>query len=198
MAKLSGMITVQKSVNGVTSDEKIESLKKSLTPSAHALSKALGMLNSAEPKSSDSKEDEGDNPRSTETYHFEIEAEDAIQALQAIDESGNTEAYDRKRQLLEQAIGSKSIRDLPLSDRISLMQKVRPFSFQSYSYQVSIKVPGKDAIDVKFIHTKKHHRLENLSEDSAKSIMDKFNVTWIDKPKDVKSGEKGSNPPTQG
>lgn len=187
MSKLTGMITVQRNANGMTNEERLNSLKTSLTPSAHALSKALGFLKKDDNKSPSDKTAVAPR-KTTETYHFEIEAESAIKALQSIDSTGNTESYDRKRSALDEVLGTKNIRSLPLADKIGLYEKIRPFSFTSYSFQVSIRVPEEDPTVVKFIHTKKHHRLEALTEKTAKAIMDRFNVTWVD------DNPKGTNP----
>lgn len=199
---LTGYISVQTENNGHTSEDRIESISNSLVPSANALRKQLEALkasNATEDGTSTDKtdtvtEDEG-NLRSTETYHFEIAPDKAILALQAIDKQGNTEAYDArytKYMAVREVVGNP--KDLPLDQKIEAIKRLNQVSFSSYCFQVSIRVPGNPTTGDKFIRSKKHHRMENLSEKSAKAILEAYVSKWIDKdPEDDKSNQSPSH-----
>jgi len=183
---LTGYISVQTENNGHTSEDRIKSISNSLVPSANALRKQLEALKASSATEDGTPASETDtaseNSRSTETYHFEIAADKAILALQAIDKQGNTEAYDArytKYMAVREAVGNP--KDLPLDQKIEAIKRLNQVSFSSYCFQVSIRVPGNPTTGDKFIRSKKHHRMENLSEKSAKAILEAYVSKWIDK-----------------
>lgn len=195
---LSGYISIQKENNGHTSEERIKSISESLVPSANALRKQLEALKASDATvgtSASNSDNATENIRSTETYHFEIAADKAIIALQAIDKQGNTESYDArytKYMAVREAVGNP--KDLPLDQKIEAIKKLNQVSFSSYCFQVSIRVPGNPTTGDKFIRSKKHHRLESLSEKSAKAILEAYVSKWIDNdPEDVKSTQSPSH-----
>lgn len=195
---LSGYISVQKENNGHTSEERIKSISESLVPSANALRKQLEALKASDATigtSASNSDNATESIRSTETYHFEIAADKAIIALQAIDKQGNTESYDArytKYMAVREAVGNP--KDLPLDQKIEAIKKLNQVSFSSYCFQVSIRVPGNPTTGDKFIRSKKHRRMESLSEKSAKAILEAYVSKWIDKdPEDVKSTQSPSH-----
>lgn len=196
---LTGYISVQTENNGHTSEDRIQSISNSLVPSANALRKQLEALKASDATVDGTSADETDtateNTRSTETYHFEIAPDKAILALQAIDKQGNTEAYDArytKYMAVREAVGNP--KDLPLDQKIEAIKKLNQVSFSSYCFQVSIRVPGNPTTGDKFIRSKKHHRMENLSEKSAKAILEAYVSKWVDKDsEDDKSNQSPSH-----
>lgn len=196
---LTGYISVQTENNGHTSEDRIQSISNSLVPSANALRKQLEALKASVATEDGTTTSETDtateNLRSTETYHFEIAPDKAILALQAIDKQGNTEAYDTrytKYMAVREVVGNP--KDLPLDQKIDAIKKLNQVSFSSYCFQVSIRVPGNPTTGDKFIRSKKHHRMENLSEKSAKAILEAYVSKWISKdPEDDKSNQSPSH-----
>jgi hypothetical protein len=196
---LTGYISVQTENNGHTSEDRIKSISNSLVPSANALRKQLEALKASDATQESTSDPNSDtaqeNYRSTETYHFEITADKAILALQAIDKQGNTEAFDArytKYMSVREAVGNP--KDLPLDQKIEAIKKLNQVSFSSYCYQVSIRVPGNPTTGDKFIRSKKHHRMENLSEKSTKAILEAYVSKWIDKdPEGVKPNQSPSH-----
>lgn len=187
---LTGYITVQTENNGETSEDRIKAISDTLVPSANALRKQLEALKASDATqdgTSDSSSDTASksSTRSTEAYHFKIEADKAILALQAIDKQGNTDAYDARRakyMAVKETVGDPKA--LPLDRKIDALRKLNQVSFRSYCFQVSIRVPGDPATGDKFIRSKKHHRMENLSEKSVKAILDAYVSEWVDKDPD--------------
>lgn len=189
-SKMKGYLTFQVESNGITSNDRLDSIAESLTPSASALAKALKGLEGfvAEPEApteSQEKTEDDKALKSTVTYHFEIEPDQALLALNQIDRTGNTDAYDVKLSALnEKRDLYGNVKELPLNDRINALKDINTRGFRSYSYQITIKVPGAgEAGGDAFIKSKKHHRLEAMSEMSLKALLKAFNVTWSDNSK---------------
>lgn len=199
---LTGYISVQLENNGKTTEDRLNSISQSLVASANALKKRLEALEQSSGNPNDSRDQNNDNGiRSTDTYHFEISPEKAIAALQAIDRVGNTEAYNLHMSKLEQVRDSIGCdpKDLPLDQKVEAFKKLNQVGFMSYSYQVSIRVPQPNSSDV-FIRSKKHHRMESLSENSAKAILDAYVSKWLEEYKpesnDKSAKATGSQPLT--
>lgn len=199
---LTGYISVQLENNGKTTEDRLNSISQSLVASANALKKRLEALEQSSGNPNDSRDQNNDSGiRSTDTYHFEISPEKAIAALQAIDRVGNTEAYNLHMSKLEQVRDSIGCdpKDLPLDQKVEAFKKLNQVGFMSYSYQVSIRVPQPNSSDV-FIRSKKHHRMESLSENSAKAILDAYVSKWLEEYKpesnDKSAKATGSQPLT--
>lgn len=177
---LTGYISVQLENNGKTTEDRLNSISQSMVASANALKKQLEALEQSTVDSSGQQQSDN-STRSTDTYHFEIQPEKAIAALQAIDRVGNTEAYELHMSKLNQVRDSIGCdpKDLPLDRKVEAFKKLNQVGFMSYSYQVSIRVPVPNSSDV-FIRSKKHHRMESLSEKSAKAILDAYVSKWLE------------------
>lgn len=205
---LTGYVTVHTENNGSTSEERLDSLTQSLTPSANALRKALAKLGESSPEEAvpttkaegGEKEVNRDKTRSTETYHFEIQADKAIAALNKVDSTGNSDAFDRRFAIYQQTLqsvlgGASSLKDLPLETRVEALKKLNSCSFTSYSFQVSIRVPESLADD-KYIRSKKHHQMQGLSEESLKDLLKPYTSKWIGKiSSTVNKGKEPDDPP---
>jgi hypothetical protein len=183
-SKVRGYLTYQVESNGLTSDDRLDSIAQSLTPSASALAKALKGLDSvvAEPVApTETQEKTEENTlKSTVTYHFDIESGQALVALNQIDRTGNTEAYDVKLNALNEKRNQYGeVKELPLNARINALKDINTRGFRSYSYQITIVVPGAgEAGGDAYIKSKKHHRLEAMSESSLKALLKAYNVAW--------------------
>jgi hypothetical protein len=191
---LTGYISVQLENNGKTTEDRLNSISQSMVASANALRKQLEALEQSTGNPKDSGDQNNDNNvRSTDTYHFEIQPEKAIAALQAIDRVGNTEAYNLHMSKLNQVRDSIGCdpKDLPLDRKVEAFKKLNLVGFMSYSYQVSIRVPQPNNSDV-FIRSKKHHRMESLSEKSAKAILDAYVSKWLETENKPESNDKSA------
>lgn len=195
--QLEGYISVQTENNGYTTEERLKAISESQVPSAKALYAALMAL---EEKTSDkdgqdasdekkSDTDSKEHTRSTETYHFKIDSLKALEALQVIDKTGNTPAYDAKFAkyvAVRQSVGNP--KDLPLTRRIEALKQLNTVSFVSYSIQVTFKVPDPGIPGGKSIRSRKHHRCDKPSEKTVKAFIDAYISEWLNSnPKDKTS-----------
>lgn len=192
---LKGHIIYQIENNGKTSDERLDSIKGMLTASASALRAAmLELEGSAGNTGDEDSKKETVSTASTKTFTFEIRSGKAFEALQKLDSEQNTEAYDAKMSALNSVRDEYNLRhlrnpkgrqlnELPLSERVEATEKLNKVGFMSYSWQVFIQIPQPNGSGVKTIKSKKHHRLQSMSDSSIKDVINSYVEKWVVKPK---------------
>lgn len=192
--KLTGKVIVQTHMCGVT-DDKIEGLENSLTPSAKKLEAVLRGLKDPETR-------ESVDTRSTESYDFEVDDSKAIKLLDHIDRSGNEKSYqaklDRYLSVCDSRIGIRNYKSLPITERIAAYKTIKGVSFSYYSYQIVIKVDKGDDSEVVYINSKKHKRLTKISEPDAKAKVSDFISDWLGNQNQNNGPKKESTPPEGG
>lgn len=190
---LEGYITYQVRNNGQMTDQRMDSIMNSKTPSRRFLEKQLDKLKKMQQEAELSKEENSSAPNdddaskkeelhSTTTIHFTVETDQALLMLNEIDQEKDTPEFTKKFERfreVKQRVGN--LQQLPLSMKIEAINQLNSVGFISYSWQVYIKIPGMRDKNGKPVYatSKRHNRLQSMSVESVKDKLNPFHVKWL-------------------
>lgn len=194
---IKGNVTIQMITNGETSEERINSISAQLVPSANALRKALGMVHQASKKPTGETEEKSSVnmkvKKTTVSYTFDIAPEEALNLLQDVDSEGNTDSFDKKRDLYLaklSSLGNTPVGELQGNAKVQALRALKPFSFHGYSWQINFILADGESESSKIIHSKKHYRLEDYPQTSVEKRLSKYSVNWVAKSSDQELGKE--------